>query len=225
MADDAHLIEHRTGGQVLLSGGFLELHKDTVRLPDGSSATREFIRHPGAVAVVPLLDDGRCVLVRQYRYPVQKVLLEWPAGKLEAGEATIACAMRELREETGYSAAEWAYGGEIHNAAAYASESIWLWFARGLVAGSKQPDVGEFVETVLMTPAELEALSAQDALPDVKTQIGLAWLARWQAGLRPLMWVSAQLAAASGGTAGHPTVPTTGHPANPSAPAAASAAL
>ena len=229
MADDAHLTEHRTGGQLLLSGGFLELHKDTVRLPDGSSATREFIRHPGAVAVVPLLDDGRCVLVRQYRYPVQKVLLEWPAGKLEAGEAPIACAMRELREETGYSAAEWAYGGRIHNAAAYASESIWLWFARGLVAGDKQPDVGEFVETVLMTPAELEALSAQDALPDVKTQIGLAWLARWQAGLRPLNWVSAQQAV----VAGHTTRPTTGcttgpisdHQADPNAAAAASAAL
>ncbi len=191
---DEHLIEHRTGGKTLLSGGFLEVRKDDVRLPDGTSATREYIQHPGAVAVIPLLDDGRCVLVRQYRYPLQKVLLEWPAGKLEAGEATIACAMRELQEETGYTAAEWAYGGEIHNAAAYSSESIWLWFARGLTAGEQQPDAGEFVETVLMTPAELEVLSAQDQLPDVKTQIGLAWLARWQAGQRELNWLSAEQA-------------------------------
>ncbi len=196
MSDDAHLIEHRTGSTTLVSGGFLEVRKDTVRLPDGSAATREYIQHSGAVAVIPLLDDGRCVLVRQYRYPLQKVLLEWPAGKLEAGEKTIACAMRELLEETGYTAAEWAYGGEIHNAAAYSSESIWLWFARGLVAGATQLDVGEFVETVLMTPAELEALSARDELPDVKTQIGLAWLARAQAGLRPLAWLSAEQAAA-----------------------------
>lgn len=195
MSADEHLIEHRTGGKTLFSGGFLEVRKDDVRLPDGTAATREYIQHPGAVAVIPLLADGRCVLVRQYRYPLQKVLLEWPAGKLEAGEKTIACAMRELLEETGYTAAEWAYGGEIHNAAAYSSESIWLWFARGLVAGATQLDVGEFVETVLMTPAELEALSARDELPDVKTQIGLAWLARAQSGLRPLAWHSADAAA------------------------------
>jgi ADP-ribose pyrophosphatase len=196
LSDDAHLVEHRIGGRTLISGGFLEVRKDDVRLPDGSSATREYIQHSGAVAIIPLLDDGRCVLVRQYRYPLRKVLLEWPAGKLEAGEKTIACAMRELLEETGYTAAEWAYGGEIHNAAAYSSESIWLWFARGLQAGPPQPDHGEFVETVLMTPAELEALSARDELPDVKTQVGLAWLARAQAGSRPLTWLSAAQAAA-----------------------------
>ena len=107
---DEHLIEHRTGGQTLLSGGFLEVRRDTVRLPDGTPATREFIQHGGAVAVVPLLDDGRVVLVRQYRYPLAKVLLELPAGKRDAGETTLQCAMRELAEETGYTAREWAYG-------------------------------------------------------------------------------------------------------------------
>ena len=196
MSTDEHLLEHRLSGTTLLSGGYLEVHRDEVRLPDGSTATREYIRHNGAVAVIPLLDDGRCVLVRQYRYPLGKLLLEWPAGRREVGESTLACATRELQEETGYSAAEWAYGGEIHNAAAYSTESIWLWFARGLVAGDKRPDAGEFVETVLMTPAELEALSNADALPDVKTQIGLAWLQRWQAGLRALRWLSAEQAAA-----------------------------
>jgi ADP-ribose pyrophosphatase len=195
LSDDAHLIEHRIGGKTLVSGGFLEVRKDDVRLPDGSTATREYIQHAGAVAVIPILDDGRCVLVRQYRYPLHKVLLEWPAGKLEAGEKTLTCAMRELLEETGYTASEWAYGGEIHNAAAYSSESIWLWFARGLVAGAPQLDEGEFVETVLMSQAELESLSAHDQLPDVKTQVGLAWLSRAQSGLRPLSWMSADAAA------------------------------
>jgi len=195
VSDDSHLIERRLGSQTLLSGGFLEVRKDDVQLPDGSRATREFIQHGGAVAVVPLLDDGRCVLVRQFRYPLQKVLLEWPAGKLETGEATLTCAMRELQEETGYTATQWAYGGEIHNAAAYSSESIWIWFARGLVAGAAQPDHGEFVETVLMTPDELDALSVADALPDVKTQIGLAWLQRSRAGRRPMTWLSAEEAA------------------------------
>lgn len=192
---DAHLLERGTASVQLLSG-YLNVFKDTVALPDGSTATREFIRHGGAVAVIPILDDGRCVLVRQFRYPLGKVLLEWPAGKLEAGESTLHCAVRELLEETGYTAAEWAYGGEIHNAAAYSSESIWLWFARGLQAGPARPDVGEFVETVTLDLPALQALADEDQLPDVKTQIGLAWLQRWQAGQRALHWLSADEAAA-----------------------------
>jgi ADP-ribose pyrophosphatase len=192
--DDKHLIEQRLSSTVLLRGGFLEVRRDDVRLPDGSAATREYIRHPGAVAVVPLLDDGRVVMVRQHRYPIDKVLLEFPAGKRDPGEPVLACAMRELAEETGYTAREWAFGLEIHNAAAYSSESIWIWFARGLQAGAKKLDEGEFVDTVLLTPAELDALSARGELPDVKTQIGLAWLLRHLAGERPLPWLSAEAA-------------------------------
>ena len=193
---EAHLLERRVGGTTLVSGGFLEVHRDDVLLPDGSAATREYILHPGAVAVVPVLDDGRLVLVRQYRYPVAKVLLEWPAGKRDAGETTLACAMRELQEETGYTAREWAYGGEIHNAAAYSSESIWIWFARGLVAGPQRLDSGEFVETVVLGEAELDAVANRGELPDVKTLIGLQWLQRWRAGTREWTWRSAAGAAA-----------------------------
>lgn len=190
-ARDEHLIEHATGDSQVLHRGWIELRRDGVRLPDGSAATREYLRHSGAVAVVPLLEDGtalKLVLVRQYRYPVQKVLLEFPAGKREPGEDTLLCGMRELREETGYVAREWAYGGEIHNAAAYSTESIWLWFARGLQPGPARPDAGEFVETVTMSVDELEALSDRGELPDVKTQIGLHWLRRWQAGKMSLPW-------------------------------------
>ncbi|MDP1648420.1 MAG: NUDIX hydrolase [Rubrivivax sp.] len=193
---EVHLLERRVGGTTLLSGGFLEVRRDDVLLPDGSAATREYILHPGAVAVVPVLDDGRLVLVRQYRYPVAKVLLEWPAGKRDDGEATLACAMRELQEETGYTAREWAYGGEIHNAAAYSSESIWIWFARGLVAGPQRLDSGEFVEMVVLSEAELDAVASRGELPDVKTIIGLQWLQRWRAGTRELAWHGASQAAA-----------------------------
>jgi ADP-ribose pyrophosphatase len=187
-ADDEHLREHRLDGEVLKEGGFLELRRDTVSLPDGRSATREYIQHGGAVAVIPLLDDGRIVLVRQFRYPVGKVLLELPAGKLDAGESVLACGQRELLEETGYRAAEWAFAGTIHNAAAYSSESIHLWFARGLQAGPQQLDAGEFVEVVRHTDSELDALAVRGELPDVKTLIGLQWLQRWRAGAWPLQW-------------------------------------
>jgi ADP-ribose pyrophosphatase len=194
-ADDPHLRERRLSGSVLASG-WLELHKDTVSLPDGSTATREYLRHPGAVAVLALQGDGRLVLVRQWRYPVGRVLLELPAGKRDPGETTLACAMRELQEETGFTAAEWAYAGEIHNAAAYSTESIWIWFARGLQAGAQCLDSGEFVEVVCCTEAELDALAAGDGLPDVKTRIGLHWLQRWRTGAWPLRWQAAADAAA-----------------------------
>ena len=207
---DQHLIEHRTGGSTLLTGGFLEVRRDDVRLPDGSHATREFVQHPGAVAIVPLLDDGRRVLVRQHRYPVGKVLLEWPAGKLEVGEDPLHCAMRELREETGYSAAQWALAGDIHNAAAYSSETIRLYFARGLTAGDKSPDIGEFVETVCLSEAQLLALDLRGELPDVKTLIGLMWLQQLHSGQRACEWReapdSAPLAARPDGTASDATL-------------------
>lgn len=193
-ADDQHLIERRIGSTTLLQGGFLEVRRDTVLLPDGSEATREFIQHPGAVAVIPLLDGGpdpRLVLVRQHRYPIDRVLLEWPAGKRDVGEPTLACAQRELVEETGYVATGWAFAGHIHNAAAYSTERLTLWFARGLVPGPARPDSGEFVETVLMKASELAALDARGEITDVKTLIGLHWLQQCLAGNRAWAWAGA----------------------------------
>jgi ADP-ribose pyrophosphatase len=192
----ANLVEHHTGSRTLLQGGFLEVRRDNVRLPDGGAATREYIAHPGAVAVVPLLDDGRMVLVRQYRYPIAQLLLEFPAGKLDQGEDTLDCAMRELAEETGYTANEWAFGCEIHNAAAYSTESIWIWFARGLTAGAQKLDAGEFVQVEQFSEAELDALAATNQLPDVKTRVALHQLQRWRAGAWPLQWRGVQEARA-----------------------------
>lgn len=192
--DDAHLREIGLGGQTLLSGGFLEVRRDTVRLPDGATASREYIRHPGAVAVIPILHqtaDPTVVLVRQHRYPIDRVLLEWPAGKRDAGEPTLACAQRELLEETGYTATEWAWAGWIHNAAAYSSEGIALWFARGLLPGPARPDAGEFVEAVTLPLSALAALDARGELTDVKTLIGLHWLQAALSGHRSWSWTSA----------------------------------
>lgn len=192
---DPQLREIGVAGTQVFRGRFLDARRDEVRLPDGSTSAREYIVHPGAAMVVALLDDGRLVVERQYRYPMGRAMLEFPAGKLDAGEAPFECALRELTEETGYRAREWAYGGEIHNAAAYSTESIWIWFARGLEAGPAQPEQGEFVETVVLDAAALEALEALGDLPDVKTLIGLHWLLSWQRGGRALRWLDAAAAA------------------------------
>ncbi len=187
-ADDGHLIERAVGSETLLRGRFLTVQRDTVALPDGKQATREFVRHPGAVMVVPILDDGRLLMERQWRHPLQRVLLEFPAGKLDAGEAPLACGRRELLEETGHTAREWAHAGWMHNAPAYSDEGIDVWFARGLVAGAPRLDEGEFLETVAMSEEELDALAGRGELTDAKTLVGLLWLRRWRSGAWRLDW-------------------------------------
>lgn len=186
---DAHLVERFLASEPRLSGDYLTVVRDTVALPDGSQATREYIRHQGAVAVVPMLDDGRIVMVRQFRYAVGQVLVEFPAGKLDPGESVLQCAIRELQEETGYQAKEWARAGVFHNAAAYSTEKMEIWFARGLKPGVQQLDQGEFLEVCPMTVEALDELAAQGGLSDMKTMIGLQWLQKWRAGHWALDWL------------------------------------
>ena len=185
---DVDLTERLLHVETLLEGGFLTVRRDTVSLPDGSSATREYVVHPGAVAVVPVLDDGRVVMVRQFRYPLGQVLLEFPAGKIDPGEAVWDCARRELREETGYTARQWARACHIHNAAAYSNEGIEIWFASGLEPGPQALDTGEFLEVVAVSEQELDRLAQAGQLTDVKTLIGLQWLRQWRRGEWSLPW-------------------------------------
>jgi ADP-ribose pyrophosphatase len=189
--NDAQLIETRISSEVILTGNFLNARRDVVRLPDGTQATREYIIHPGAVMVIAQLDDGRLVMERQYRYPVKRVMIEFPAGKLDAGEPSLACAQRELLEETGYTAREWARAGVLHTVIAYSTEFIDVWFAKGLTLGERKLDVGEFLDVFTATPAELLAWSFQGQLTDAKTLTGLLWLQNVMAGQWLLDWQDA----------------------------------
>jgi len=185
---DDHLRESQLESLQVYRGAFLDVRCDQVRLPDGKVAQREYVIHPGAVMVVPLLPDGRLLMERQWRYPMGRAILEFPAGKLEAGEPVLECAIRELIEETGYRAAEWARAGLLNNAIAYSNEAIEAWFARGLVAGERQLDAGEFLDLCSASVEELEALAHRGELTDAKTLIGLLWLQNWQAGRWAIEW-------------------------------------
>jgi ADP-ribose pyrophosphatase len=162
-------------GELVFSGNLVKLHRDRVRLPDGSEAVREYIRHPGAVAILALLEDGQVVLERQFRYPHGKVFVELPAGKRDAGEDPAAAAKRELQEETGYVAREWRRLGVIHNAIAYSDEGIELWLARGLEKGEAKLEAGEFLEVFTLPLAEAQEMVRDGRITDAKTVAGLLW--------------------------------------------------
>jgi len=190
-ADDALLREETLVSDQVYRGAFLDVRRDRIRLPDGSTAQREYIVHPGAVMVVPMLDDGRLVIERQWRYPLARVMVEFPAGKLEAGEPPLHCAIRELIEETGYRATEWARAGILHNAIAYSNEGIEVWFARGLTLGERQLDAGEFLDVGSASLDELDDMARRGELTDAKTLIGMTWLHHWRAGRWPIEWHAA----------------------------------
>ncbi|KQP19858.1 NUDIX domain-containing protein [Pseudorhodoferax sp. Leaf265] len=185
---DAHLTEETVQREELLRGRFLQVLRDTVRLPDGGSDTREYIVHPGAVMVVPLLDDGRVVLERQYRHPMGRVMVEFPAGKLDVGEDTWTCGRRELLEETGYTAREWAKAGVLHPVISYSTEFIEIWFARGLALQQRHLDAGEFLDVFSASVDELLAWCRDGTVTDAKTLSAALWLQNWRAGAWDLSW-------------------------------------
>ncbi len=182
--DDAHLIETTVSSEPVFQGRLLHVRRDEVRLPDGGVTTREYIVHPGAVLMVPVLSDGRLVVERQYRYPLQQVFVEFPAGKLDPGESPLATAIRELQEEAGYTARDWTYLGVIHPLLSYSTEAIHLYVAEGLEHVGAQLDDGEFLEVAVMSVPEMLAAVDRGAITDAKTVTALLLYARRTGQLR-----------------------------------------
>jgi ADP-ribose pyrophosphatase len=179
---DEHLKETKIDGKLAYEGDFLHVQKDRIRLPNGQEASREYIRHPGAVVILPLFDDGTVLMERQFRYPLDRVFIEFPAGKIDAGEDPLACAKRELQEETGYTASDWQFVCTIHNAIAYADEHLEIYIARGLTAGQNKLDDEEFLEIFKAPVEELLTWVREGKITDVKTVIGTFWLEKIMAG-------------------------------------------
>lgn len=174
------LRESRIGGAQVYAGALLDVRRDEVRLPDGTRSVREYVVHPGAVLIVPERDDGTLVVERQFRYPLNRAFLEFPAGKLDGGESALGCARRELVEETGYAAVEWTRLGTVYPSIAYSTEAIGLYLARGLRQLGAKLDPGEFLEIVECTEAALLEAQDDERLTDGKTVAALAYYARWR---------------------------------------------
>ena len=175
---DAHLVETRIASEDVFEGKLLHVKRDTVRLPDGETATREYIDHPGAVMIIPRLPDGKLLLERQFRYPLARIFIEFPAGKIDPGENPATTAARELLEETGYTAERWAHIGTLHPLITYSTERIEIYTADALTFVGAKLDAGEFVEIITATLEEALTWIDRGELTDVKTMLGLLLLAR-----------------------------------------------
>ncbi len=168
------LIEKTQKKELVYKGHFLEYYKDQVLLPDGRVTSREYLHHPGAIAAVPLLDNGQVLMVKQFRYPTNSILLEIPAGKLETGEEIKECVRRELMEEVGYEPEEIIHLSSVWTTPGFTDEIIHLFLAKGLKPSSNPKDNDEFLEVVAMNKEELLNHIHSGEIIDGKTALALS---------------------------------------------------
>ncbi|MDR2837467.1 MAG: NUDIX hydrolase [Azonexus sp.] len=177
--DDSGLTETEITSVTTFKGKLLEVRQDRVRLPGGGESLREYVIHPGAVVVLALLDNGKLLFERQFRYPLRRVFLELPAGKIDPGEDIRETARRELLEETGYAANDWRHLGVMHPCIGYSNERIEIFLARNLTRiGPPQLDANEFLEVLELSPAEARQAVWDGRITDAKTISALYWLDR-----------------------------------------------
>ena len=170
------LAEKLIDSGIAYKGSFLQLHKDTVKTPDGVVTTREYLHHPGASMIIPMFEDGTVILERQYRHPLRRSFLEFPAGKLNPGESPFNCAKRELMEETGYEAKVWKKLGRFNNAIGYSDEEITVFYAGDLQYVGQNLDAGEVLDVIKMPFSEVLKQCLNGEITDVKTIVGAFWL-------------------------------------------------
>lgn len=167
------LTEHLISSETIASGGMLTVKRDQVRLPNGRNSQREYVLHPGAVVIVPMLPNGNVILEKQFRYPLNSIFIELPAGKIDAGEAILTTGQRELLEETGYNAREWIKLGAQHPCIGYSNEVIHMYLARDLSAGMHQRDEDEHLEVLELPFNDCLNMIKNGEITDGKTIVAL----------------------------------------------------
>lgn len=175
------LTEYLISSETIASGGMLKVNRDQVRLPNGATSQREYVLHPGAVVIVPILPNGHVILERQFRYPLHQVFIELPAGKIDAGEEVLITGQRELLEETGYTANNWVKLGHQHPCIGYSNEVIHMYLAQGLTAGQHQRDADESLEVFDAPLADCLRMIQTGEITDGKTIVALFFAEKYLA--------------------------------------------
>ena len=184
--DDSDFHEETLSSEPVFDGSLLKVHRDRVRLPDGSESVREWIAHPGAVVLIAALDNGKLLFERQFRYPLRRIFLELPAGKIDAGEHPLDTARRELREETGYKAKNWRHLGTLHTCIGYSDEHIEVFLAHGLTFVGHALDHGEILEVIELSLNDAVLAVRDGEITDGKTIAALLWADKIFSGAWPI---------------------------------------